>query len=246
MKVKVDTQHPNPALISLIHNYTQIIPVDANFFLVPDRSKLNPQLPTLDFSFFQKCWLDPVRLTFPNLAIHKAVELEIVSGSSFNYLNEQKKYQYPLRLSDSEFSQEEEYTRRSIEKKIAKYTMYEPEKDNADDRGEVKSLAYIATKGLLYFCSHDSKALQLVEKAEEWETNLENVSAVRFYEIIYYLLRMKMGPSKYLKAFYRLLYLMTTQEKRENPTWDDFQKGMDNLYLHEIQQSKDKPKPIYK
>lgn len=79
--------------------------------------------------------------------------------------------------------------RAAIESKIAKYTNYEPEKDNRDDRGEVKSLAYIATKELLYFCSPDSNALKLIDKAEEWDTNLEGVNAIRVYEIIYFLMR---------------------------------------------------------
>lgn len=37
-------------------------------------------------------------------------------------------------------------------------TQYDPLLDNKDDRGEVKTLAYIAVKGLPYFAAHDSNA----------------------------------------------------------------------------------------
>ena len=71
--------------------------------------------------------------------------------------------------------------RDSIEEKNYPHTKYDPLLDNKDDRGEVKSLAYIAVKELLYFAANDSNAIQLIEKAEEWETSLDNVQAIQMY-----------------------------------------------------------------
>lgn len=186
---KVDLSFTNPAVISIIKNCNQILPVDANFFIPFDRSSISKQFQPIPFEFFKKYWLKPLFLTFPYLAIHEAVYEEItVSEKSKIYIDKQfRTYQQPYILSDKNLEEHEEITRYTIEARIAKYTNYEPEKDNKDDRGEVKSLAHIATKGYLYFCSHDSNALKLIEKAEEWETNLEEVNAVRTYEIIYYL-----------------------------------------------------------
>jgi hypothetical protein len=243
--MKVNTNEINPALISLVRDFNQIIPVDANFFLAPDRTKQIKGIIPFDFSLFRKCWLEPIQRTFPHLAMHEAVNIEVVSSQSRRYLDSQlQDYQFPLILSDMEFSENEEIIRNSIEKKIARYTAYEPEKDNKDDRGEVKSLAYIATQGLLYFCSHDSKAIRLIEKAEEWETNLEGVLALQFYEIIYYLDRMKMGSTKYLRALYKYLYYVSPEEKKYNPDWGTFLGEMDKLYLIEIKKSKGKPTPV--
>lgn len=129
----------------------------------------------------------------------------------------------------------------SIEKQIAKFTRYEPEKDNSDDRGEVKSLAYIATRGLLYFCSHDSNALKLIDKASEWDTNLEGVNAVRTYEILYYLLRAKATSKDVIRFLYKYLYYSTKPDKVVNPEWGIFINNMDNLYGNIISSCPDFP-----
>lgn len=84
---------------------------------------------------------------------------------------------------DSSLTPEEQMLRNTIEGKIYPLTKYDPMLDNRDDRGEVKSLAYIAVKGLLYFAAHDSNAIQLIEKAEEWTTGLDNVRAIKMYEL---------------------------------------------------------------
>ena len=72
----------------------------------------------------------------------------------------------------------EKVLRDSIEAKIYPHTNYEPNIDNKDDRGEVKSLSFIAAKGLLYFAAHDNNVVQLIEKAEEWSIRLDNVQAI--------------------------------------------------------------------
>ena len=82
-------------------------------------------------------------------------------------------------------------------------TKYDPLLDNKGDRGEVKTLAYIAVKGLPYFAAHDSNALQLVEKAEEWSTGLDNIQPIRMYELIYYLYTMNLGEKQSLRVLYK-------------------------------------------
>ncbi|MGG5252412.1 hypothetical protein ACQYAD_02605 [Neobacillus sp. SM06] len=229
---KVNTSNQNSALVSLIQDSNQILPVDANFFIAFDRSKLSSSLRPIDFITFQKMWINPLLSTFPNLSIHESVYDEItVNYSAQKFIDKQiGKYQQPLLLSDSELDENGEIVRASIEKKIAKYTRYEPEKDNADNRGEVKSLAYIATKGLLYFCSHDSNALKLIEKASEWDTNLESVNAIRTYEILYYLLKAKATSKDVVRFLYKYLYYSTKSDKAVNPEWGIFINEMDNLY----------------
>lgn len=103
--------------------------------------------------------------------------------------------------------------------------------DNRDDRGEVKSLAYIATKGLLYFCSHDSNAIRLIEDAEKLETTLEEVNAIKPYEIIYYFVKRNIGNLNNLRSIYKYMYYQTQKDKKINPPWGEFIENMDKLYL---------------
>jgi hypothetical protein len=99
-----------------------------------------------------------------------------------------------------------------------------------DARGEVKALAYIAVEELPYFAANDSNAIQLVEKAEEWTTGLDNVQAIKMYELIYYLHNMNFGDKKSLRMLYKYQYNLTPYEKRNNPEWGQFVEGMDSLY----------------
>lgn len=134
------------------------------------------------------------------------------------------------RFKDSDLSDVEAIIRDSIEAKIYPLTNYDPLIDNKDDRGEVKSLSYIATKGLLYFAAHDNNAIKLVEKAEEWSTGLDNVKAIKMYEIIYYLFVNDIGDKKDLRILYKYQYHLTKKEKRDNPEWGVFKEKMDKLY----------------
>lgn len=241
----VDLSSANPSLISLIEDFNQILPVDANFFIPFDRSSTTSQMKAISFDFFKKYWIKPLFLTFPNIAIHEAVYDEVtVSSTSKKYIDTQMEtYQQPYLLKDTDFNAEEEITRSSIEVRIAKFTNYEPEKENKDDRGEVKSLAHIATKGYLYFCSHDSNALKLIEKADEWETNLEEVNAIRTYEVLYYLYKCNSNgdAKKAIRALYKYLYYTTTSDKKVNLSWDNFKDGMESLYGKIIDECPDFP-----
>lgn len=63
---------------------------------------------------------------------------------------------------DRNLTEVESFLRNTIEAKIYPYTNYDPEIDNKDERGEVKSHSYIAV--------HDNNALKLIEKVEECST----------------------------------------------------------------------------
>ncbi|ERI10362.1 hypothetical protein [Aneurinibacillus aneurinilyticus] len=240
---KVKIENANPALLSLIDNYRQVLTLDANFFIPPDRSKENKKIPTLDFNLFKKHWLTPLILTFPYLSIHQAVYDEFQTGSVRDFVT-QKISGNPssiMLLRDEELDSQEKIVRNSLEISIARPTRYSPGIDNKDDRGEVKSLAHIATKGYLYFCSHDSNALRLIDDASELQTNLDNVLSIRTYEIQYYLLRMEMAEKGFIRSLYKYMYYLTESDKKHNLSWEEFCNGMDTLYLDAIKKASEKP-----
>lgn len=120
---------------------------------------------------------------FPLIAIHESVYDELVVANLREYVQALKDENPPRIIihSDTTLNEVERILRDSIEEKIYPHTNYDPKLNNKDDRGEVKSLSYIAVKGLLYFAAHDNNALQLIEKAEEWSTGLDNVKAIQMY-----------------------------------------------------------------
>jgi len=229
----VNTTKENEALISIIENNKQQLTLDANFLIPPNRSRETKHGVIEAFSFdkFKSIWIEPLLNGFPNITMHQAV-LDEVQSYSGTYINAELSKPKPriVILEDENLTKLEEIVRNTFEAKIAKNTQYNPTIDNKDDRGEVKSLAYIATKGLPYFCSHDSNAIRLIEKADELDTNLQAVGAVRAYEIIYYLLRVEKVEADGLRFLYKYMYYMTKSDKSVNPSWGEFIEQMDKLY----------------
>lgn len=181
---------------------------------------------------FQQVWLDPIFAAFPNVAIHEAVYDELVSPSVKSYTDAMLNATPPrlIFLKDSTLTENEKVLRDSIEEKIYPLTKYDPLLDNRDDRGEVKSLAYIAVKGLIYFAVHDFNTIQLVEKAEEWSTGLDNVQTIQMYELIFYLYVMNRSQKQALRFLYKYHYHLTKREKKTNPEWGQFLVRMEGLY----------------
>lgn len=228
--MKVDLTSSNPALESIFSNANQIITLDANFLIPPDRSKYAKI--SFDFEVFKRIWLNPIFKAFPNLAIHEAVYDEFHSTSVKLYVDTNINA-IPTKLlvhKDSSLTLEEQMLKNSIEEKIYPLTKYDPMLDNRDDRGEVKSLSYIAVKGLPCFAAHDSNAIQLIEKAEEWTTGLDNIQAIQMYEIIFYLYRTNASDKKALRILYKYQYYLTKHKKDTNPEWGQFIEAMDALY----------------
>ncbi len=228
--MKVDLLAVNPGLVSLDAKPNQIITLDANFLIPPNRQALPVR--GIPFPQFQAFWLDPIFDTFPNLAIHEAVYDELVSRPIKSFIQAKINAKPPRIIihKDSELTNVEHMLRDSIEAKIYPYTLYEPQLDNRTDRGEVKTLAYIAVKGLLYFAAHDYKAIQLVEKAELWSTGLDTIQALKMYEIIFFLYAKYPSIRKSLRMLYKYQYYLTRYEKLTNPGWGVFMEKMEKLY----------------
>lgn len=228
--MKINLNKANLSLINIFENPDQIITIDTNFLIPSDRSRYAKS--RFDFPIFKKVWIDPIFTTFSKLAIHEVVYDELVGRKLREYV-ESLRQEIPPKIIihfDSSLTEVEGFLRDSIEAKIYPYTNYNPQIDNKDDRGEVKSLSYIAVKGILYFAAHDNNALQLIEKAEEWSTGLDNVKAIHMFELIYYLYVKNKGDKKLLRMLYKYQYYLTEHEKGTNPEWGDFINQINALY----------------
>lgn len=211
-------------------NPDQFITIDANFLIPPFRSQFTIQ--KISFTQFKEIWLDPIFSAFSNLAIHESVYEELMGTALQTYINT-KRDSVPPRIlihSDLSLNEIEKILRDSIEAKISVHTKYDSLLDNKDDRGEVKSLSYIAVKGLLYFASHDNNAVLLIEKSESWSTGLDNVQAIKMHELLYYLYKKNLGDKKALKMLYKYQYYLTANEQKSNPEWGMLITSMDKIY----------------
>lgn len=228
--MSIDLLCPNPGLKSIFDDPSQLITLDANLLIPPDRSMFRVR--SLPSELFQQEWLEPVFATFPNLAIHEAVYEELVSTGARTFARRMLSKK-PPRLyihRDETLTSNEKVLRDSVEERIYPFTKYEPRLDNKDDRGEVKSLAYLAAKGLPFFASRDSMVIRLIEKAQELSTGLDNIQAIEMYEVIFYLRCQNVSTPKFLRQLYKYLYYLTGREKADNPEWGQFIQSMDRLY----------------
>ena len=164
--MKVDTKEVNPAFQSIIQNPGQKVFLDANFFIPPDRSEV-AKVRAYSFTDFKECWLIPLLSEFAGLAIHESVYDELVADSVKKYADEQTSCIPPkLKIHyDSELSSLEEALRNTYINKIAVHSLYNPTRDNAKDRGEVRSLSFMAVKQFLYFAANDALPVRLIKDA---------------------------------------------------------------------------------
>ncbi len=228
MKVEIRI---NPALESIFKNKNQLITLDANVLIPPDRSKYGVRF--YDFELFRRVWLEPLFGALPVLAIHEAVYNEILIGDAKKYFDEKIKAKENRLLvhSDSVLSAEEGALRNTIEERVSTFTKYSPALDNKKDRGEVKTLSYIAVKNLPYFVANDALAIQLVEKAKLWNTSLDNIQVVKMYELMYYLYLSTKADKKGLRMIYKYLFYLTSKEKETNPSWSELLDLMNSCYF---------------
>lgn len=226
--VRVDVSQLQISVSELIQNPDQIITLDANFFLPPDRRE-EGAIREFSFEQFQRIWLDPFFTVFKNLAIHEAVKQELVSSKERAYAEKRITESALNVFRDTDLSPVEMAIRNTKERLIAPYTSYVPALDNKDDRGEVKSLAYLGAKGYIYFASNDRKALRLVDEANRLKTSLDDQMTIKFYEGIYLLRRFNAIPADEVKWLYKYLYCLTKKDK-VNPGWGEFNAGMEKLY----------------
>ena len=230
--LKVDLSETKPGFLALLANPDDLIVVDANFYLPPDRTRIGAKY-KYSFDEYKEVWIVPMHKSFPNLAIHEAVLDELVDSASSEFVQNclQSKTTPKLqRLSDSSLSPSAEAIRKGKEGRIAPYTKYDPSRDNKDDRGEVKSLAHMGTVGYTFFVSNDATALRLIEEAEQLGTTLDDLRVVHFYEGIYYLGKTNAINRDAARNLYRYHYYNTKKDKQRNPPWEEFLAGMDKLY----------------
>lgn len=229
--MKVDTKEVNPAFQSIIQNPGQKVFLDANFFIPPDRSEV-AKVRAYSFTDFKECWLIPLLSEFTGLAIHESVYDELVANSVKEYADEQTSC-IPSKLRihyDSELSGLEEALRNTYINKIAVHSLYNPTRDNAKDRGEVRSLSFMAVKQFLYFAANDALPVRLIKDAAKLLTGLDDMQIVQMYELIYYLYKTGRYDNKALRILYKYQYYLTAGDKRINPEWGCFVEQMDLLY----------------
>lgn len=229
--MKVDTKEVNPAFQSIIQNPGQKVFLDANFFIPPDRSEV-AKVRAYSFTDFKECWLIPLLSEFTGLAIHESVYDELVADSVKEYADEQTSC-IPSKLRihyDSELSGLEEAFRNTYINKIAVHSLYNPTRDNAKDRGEVRSLSFMAVKQFLYFAANDALPVRLIKDAAKLLTGLDDMQIVQMYELIYYLYKTGRYDNKALRILYKYQYYLTAGDKRINPEWGCFVEQMDLLY----------------
>lgn len=226
--MRVDTSVQHPALIALLNNPGSVIFLDANIFIPPDRSRLCPRLRPISFEYYKEYWLDPLFAELSGLAIHESVYAELVAGNVKNYADQQ----IPTKLQlffDNQLNANENVLFASYIRKLALNSEYIPDRDNKEDRGEIKSLSYMAVKGFLYFSSRDNLPVKLIEQAEDLETGLDCMSILHTYDVIFYLLK-KGYDRNGLRTLYKYLYYLTDDEKKRNPSWEMFVSDMEQTY----------------
>lgn len=197
--MRVNVNKKNFGFIKILNNDFAEFFIDANIFIPPDRSAENRKVKPVTFEYYKENWLITFVEMFKPVGIHESVYGEFKTTSVKGFVDEQIHTHEPTVCiyEDSKLTEEESVVRVTIEEAIAKNTNFNPALNNRDDKGEVKSLAYIATKSLLYFCSHDANAIRLIENAEKLNTCLESVSAIQPYEIMYYFARNRIGNLLY-------------------------------------------------
>ncbi|HBN55672.1 MAG TPA: hypothetical protein DD414_02765 [Lachnospiraceae bacterium] len=229
--MKIDMKDINPAFQSVIQNPEQTVFLDANFFIPPDRSNFKNVKP-YTFDRFKVIWLIPLLNEFSGLAIHESVYDELVADKIKAYADEllnsspQKlKIHYDSELSNNEVALMNHYITM-----ISIHSQYDPHRDNAKDRGEVRSLSYMAVKQFLYFAANDALPVRLVKDAGRLNTGLDDMGIVQMYELIYFLHKTGKYDSKELRTLYKYQYYLSSGDKRDNPEWGMFIEQMEKLY----------------
>ena len=84
--MKVDTKDKNPALESLFSDFEQIIFLDANLLIVPDRSRVGAR--RVAFDKYMEYWLIPLFNEFSNLSVHETVYEELIDRQVKQFVDE--------------------------------------------------------------------------------------------------------------------------------------------------------------
>ena len=229
--MKVNTAFANASFLNLVENKDQIVFLDANFFIPPDRSNCINVKP-VKFDWYKEKWLEPLLNEFKGASIHESVYAELVD-TIIKAFTDKNINSEPKRLTvfyNSELKENEKELMAFYVDKLAVHSQYDPDKDNAKDRGEVLSLSYMATKNYLFFAANDVLPIRLIRDADKLNTGLDDMGVIQMYELIYFLYRTNKYETKALRQLYKYQYYLTDAEKRMNPEWGIFIQKMDELY----------------
>ncbi len=230
--MRIDIDNSNPAFIMMTQNPEQVFFLDANIFIPPDRSGISKKIGTFRFEDYKDGFLEPLLCEFTNLAIHETVYNEIVADSVKEYVDSSIG-STPSKICvhyDRNLTDEEKALLQLFLNKLSIHSQYDPVADNAKDRGEVRSLSYMAVKKYLYFAANDALPIRLIKNAEELRTSLDDLGVIQPYELIYYLYKQNKYDNKVLRILYKYLYYLTARDKAENPDWGTFVERMSLLY----------------
>ncbi len=234
--MRVDIETKNSSFLSLIENPDQVVFLDANFFIPPDRSNVLSNLKPYRFSDFMKNWLEPLLAEFSGISIHESVYEELVETTIKEYADAKNKAN-PSKLRiyhNSELTENEKNVMMAIIDRLAIHSQYDPDRDNSKDRGEVLSLSYMVVKGFLFFAAKDELPIRLIKDADKLGTGLDDMGIIQMYELIYYLYKTDKYDGGALRILYKYLYYITAREKKSNPDWGTFIQKMDELYLETL------------
>lgn len=222
---------PNDSFISLLNDKEQVVIIDANIIIPPDRSMIRTKSGrklTVPFTIYSEKFIEPLLNYFPNVSIHESVYEEVTNAIEIKTYVDEKIASGKIKLlEDSSLSNNETMIRNTVESNISQYTNYSPSIDNRKDRGEVKSLSYAVAKNLIYFSTNDSNVISLIDRVE-LQGILHSVGSIKIYEIIY--LINSINSSKVLRSLYKLLYYLTDKEKSYNSDWSSFKQACDEHY----------------
>ena len=162
--------------------------------------------------------------------------MELVERDVKQFADEQIS-KIPARLTvyrDNELNDEEMDMLIHYLDKLAIHSKYDPDLDNAKDRGEVRTLSYMAVKKYMLFAANDGLPIRLIQNAKELKTELECLSVIQMYELVYYLYKKGKYDKEALKKLYKYVYRLSQREKKINPDWGEFVDCMDKLYMDNI------------
>jgi hypothetical protein len=226
--------HKSSVVQSILNDPSQVITLDANFFIPPDRQNEGARV-HFESSRYINIWVDPFFKTFPKLATHEAVLAELLSETKMrSYVDEKISSAKLLLLKDVDLTEDEMLVRNTKERLIAPNTQYDPSRDNKYDRGEVKSLSYLGAKGYIYFISNDRNAIRLVEDADRLGTSLDEQRVIKFYEGIFLLCHYDAVAQSDIRLLYKYLYRLTKRDKNRYPGWGVFIAEMKKLYSSDV------------
>ena len=115
--MRVNLKKANLSLVSIFENPNQIITIDANFLIPPNRSRYAKK--SFNFALFKKVWIEPIFNEFPKLAIYESVYDELVGMELRNYVENLRQENPPKIIIhfDSELTEIERFLRDTVEAK---------------------------------------------------------------------------------------------------------------------------------